>query len=156
GSMIKIFVEHCPHSRGKVEAGEERLVEANASDDVDLLISCGNRTDGEQSERCPTRRFFLFEKRICRGIRACQRILITEFRRPLRRGDDRAAIVSELQEVEALGLSEHLGIIEKRAVVRCRTRCSHRHSTCLGCSSDGLYFADKVFTAAIEFAAELG
>src|SRR5438876_9494974 len=121
-SMIKIFVEHHPHSRGKVEAGKETFVEANASDDVELLISCGSRTDHEQAERRTTRRFFLFQKRIGGSIRAGQCILIAEFCRPLRRGDDRAAIVSDLQEVEALGLSEHLSIIKKRAVVRCRTR----------------------------------
>ena len=84
GSMIKIFVEHHPHSCGKVEAGKKTFVEANASDDVELLISCRNRTDGEQAQSRTIRSFFFFEKGICRGIRACQWILIAEFRRPLR------------------------------------------------------------------------
>ena len=84
GFMIKILVEHHPHSRGKVEAGKKAFVEANASYDVELLIAGGSRTDDEQAERRTIRSFFFFEKGICRGIRACQRILITEFRRPLR------------------------------------------------------------------------
>src|SRR5207253_738493 len=71
-------------------------------------------------------------------------------------GDDRTAVIRELEKIEALGFCNEASIIQKGAVVRRGLRGCHDHFRGLRGGCDCLNSPSQLFASAAELAAKLG
>ena len=152
---VQVLVKHHPHPGRKIEALQETSIQTDSANDVQDVICIRHSSNKEQTERRAFGSLFFFQKCSRRHIRARQRLLVAELRRPLRRGDDGAAIVGELEKVEALGFGNHLCVVEKHAVIRSRLLGGDGDSACLWGSGNCLNSAGNLISTAIKFTPEL-